>query len=169
VSAAVAAPGAAAVAVAVALAGCGGGTSESEKERYEKEFTGVMKRAETRGKSISQGLDSLSDTDVPGSLRALERVRVFMNGVADELARVKPPADVRAAHRSYVAGLREFANRRLTAMAQTIRRLGPRKAMRQPEPPTPQDVALAQRLQQARERFKEEGYDLGLEEEGLVP
>jgi hypothetical protein len=102
-----------ALVVAAGAAGCGGdggGGDRLTKTEYQQEVTAV-------GDTLSQSAEGLSgafsESD-PESLDQvadqIEQLEDAMNGAADELDDLNPPADAEAAHDKMVEGIRGFAD-----------------------------------------------------------
>jgi hypothetical protein len=152
-------------AMALSVAGCGDDTP-SAKEQYEDGFRAVIKSTEARGRGL--GLVAAMKSGPRGAAVAYQRVRRFLLGMADRLDRLHPPAEVRAAHRTYVGGIREFATRIARRQFAVLARRGPKAALAVVEHPTADTLRVAGRMRLARDEFRKKGYDLGLKEE-LLP
>jgi hypothetical protein len=97
-------------ALAILAVGCGGGSARLSKAAYQAKLAAAS-RAMVR--STNANLDSpyasLWLVGSPPARRAARRLTSTFDGLADGLARLRPPKDVEADNRKLVAGLRAFA------------------------------------------------------------
>jgi hypothetical protein len=104
------APVVALAALAILAVGCGGGSARLSKAAYQAKLAAAS-RAMVR--STNTNLDSpyasLWLVGSPPARRAARRLMSTFDGLADGLARLRPPKDVEADNRALVAGLRAFA------------------------------------------------------------
>ena len=103
----------AALAVAVGATGCGGddgGGDRLSKTEYQQQVKTV---GDTLSKS-AEGLSGAFSESDPESLDQvadqIEQLQEAMNGAADDLDNMNPPADAEAAHNKLVEGIRGFAD-----------------------------------------------------------
>jgi hypothetical protein len=125
------------------VASCGGEDGTSAKTRYEEEFRATAKAFSSRAP------ENVAPRTIPSLiLRA-----------ASDLERIEPPADIRRAHRRYVAGLRQTARDLRPVIDGYVR--GDRAATRMLESHSwisPRSVRL---VGSSRREFAAKGYDLG--------
>ena len=151
----------------LALAACGEETerdARTPKQRYEQAFKDTVREWQKRGEG--EVPDVAADAPLPEQAEALAGGVELMEGLAADLGRLSPPADVRDAHRDYVRGLEmitEDFGKLVTAMRRndraTVEREMSGRGFAEPE-----HVRLVAR---ARVRFQRRGYDLGIDELAL--
>jgi poly-D-alanine transfer protein DltD len=90
---------------AVALGACGGNSSADNKAQYKKEAKAIIDQA----KGSLQTLQSrVSGKTADQQLQELAKTRQEVVSAADRLAKLTPPAGVKAEHDTFVAALRTF-------------------------------------------------------------
>jgi uncharacterized protein YukE len=96
-----------AVLVAVVAAGCGGSTDSSSREAYGKSLAKASATLQKTFADIAgQSTTSRSSKQVGDRL---ERGAKALDEAANRFAEIKPPAEVKDAHRKLVDGLHELA------------------------------------------------------------
>ena len=102
-----------AVAVALAPAGCGGGGGGGGEQRmsksaYERAFKATLARYKKRARPILRA--ERRGRTLRERARGFERIRQLVLRTDAELARLRPPAEVSAAHAAIVNGVRAYVN-----------------------------------------------------------
>jgi hypothetical protein len=153
-----------ALVAALTLAACGGDSAPvSEKDRYERRFAKTIEKWEERGERAAP--DVPDDAPLSEHAEAAEAGVEMMQGMARDLGRIEPPADVRRAHEDYVRSLQGIAED-MTALVDAMKRNDEAAAERLIEPgpgnfADPENVRL---VTSARKEFERLGYDVGLPE-----
>jgi len=147
------------------IAGCGGDsaskTSSAEggqlsKAEYEQSFKSIVSKAESAA-AIQLPSGASLEQQADGIEQGLDRARAL----ADQLAALDPPDEIRHAHELYIAGVRSFAKGG-EAVVEALRAGDKAKAQRLIMPGSaalnPQAV---KQVSTARREFASKGYDLG--------
>ena len=145
------------------LAGCGGddggsGSGPLSKAEYEERFREVVEES-GNSERLSPPAGASPEQQADALKEGLDRLREMTTGL-DEL---EPPSEIRRGHDLYVEALKEIAGeleRFETALrsgdSEEVRRLvegGAGESFAKPE--------TVRKLQQARDEFQKNGYDLG--------
>jgi hypothetical protein len=122
-----------AAALAFLAAGCGGGGGSSGgSSSNSKPFSTYETSMQALGARLSQSirLSGLANRNASKAKVAtnLRHVQVELRAAATELAKITPPANVRAAHRELIRGVREYADE-LSGVIANVEAKGPRRAL----------------------------------------
>ncbi len=152
--------------LSLVLVACGGGSEETAKERYERQFAQTVKEWEQRGER--EAPDVPDDASLPQQAETAAVGVEMMRGLAADLGRLEPPAEIRRAHEDYVRALEGIAADFETVVA-AMRRNDEAAAERlaQPGPGHFADPRNVRLVAGARREFERKGYDLGLPEFGV--
>jgi hypothetical protein len=156
--------GGVAAAVAIAGAGCGADDRVS-RGRYEHGFRAALARFKQRGASLQAEAGNPSRS---ARVQALEDVRLLVLRTDDELARLKPPAEVRDAHDRLVRSVRAYAAGPAKRAVAAFRRGDDKRGQAILGNPAEQPVGPLSDAQRARDEFRKKGYDIGPVDE-LLP
>lgn len=141
------------------LPGCGD-HAPTAKERYERGVAAVFRRAEIEGRRFDTYLRPAVKGGARGAGLAYERIRDFILRMSARLARLHPPAEVRAAHRTMIEAFRELALGPMRRQFAILATRGERAAMYAITHPEPEVLRIAARARQARAIFRAHGYNL---------
>jgi hypothetical protein len=151
------------VAVAVAVAGCGSdggasGAAAMSKSRYERAFRATMARYKKRLRPLAAKQRSRSRA---ARIESYEDIRLLALRTDSELARLRPPAEVREAHDLFVRSVREWMTGPAKEMVAAFRRGDYKRGNALLAEPAEQPVGTLSDAQAARDEFRDRGYRLG--------